>query len=248
MTVPCAARLEAVTAAAPAASCCQAMPGTSPLKAAGPEASTGVKLGRVAAALAVLCFGLALVAAPTAVLGGLLSTSAESITGAQADAVAKSSQAVAWRRLTSVVFVCCPLQVPCWTCSSLGTSCCRCVSVARHRRQCCAVSLQERSHHTLTALTHCSVAAAVAAAVTCCWLQGAGLLSDGAELLLEIINPGVVGGEQHKLVTAGATTQCAAGSAAALPSVCLTYAWCFVPVSQVLCCQCWVRCLTPSSS
>jgi hypothetical protein len=30
---------------------------------------------------------------------------------------------------------------------------------------------------------------------SCCWLQGAALLAEGSELLLEIVNPGIIGGE-----------------------------------------------------
>jgi hypothetical protein len=57
------------------------MPGTPPLAPAAAEASLGLKLGRTAAALSVLLLGTALLLAPGAVLGNLLSTTAESVTG-----------------------------------------------------------------------------------------------------------------------------------------------------------------------
>jgi hypothetical protein len=57
------------------------MPGTPPLAPPAAEASLGLKLGRTAAALSVLLLGTALVLAPSAVLGNLLSTTAESVTG-----------------------------------------------------------------------------------------------------------------------------------------------------------------------
>jgi len=40
----------------------------------------------------------------------------------------------------------------------------------------------------------CAVAAAAAAAAA---VQGAGLLADGSELLLEIVNPGIIGGKHN---------------------------------------------------
>jgi hypothetical protein len=63
------------------------MPGTPPLPGAAAGAGPGlaVKLGRVAAALSVLVLGLALLVAPGAVFGPLLSTNAESVTGALLD-------------------------------------------------------------------------------------------------------------------------------------------------------------------
>lgn len=57
------------------------MPGTAPLLPPAADPSLGLKLGRTAAALSVLLLGLGLVLAPGAVLGNLLSTTAESITG-----------------------------------------------------------------------------------------------------------------------------------------------------------------------
>jgi hypothetical protein len=63
----------------------QAMPGTPPLAPVAAEASLGLKLGRTAAALSVLLLGAALVLAPSAVLGNLLSTTAESVTGGALD-------------------------------------------------------------------------------------------------------------------------------------------------------------------
>jgi hypothetical protein len=42
-----------------------------------------------------------------------------------------------------------------------------------------------------------TAAAAAPAAAAASWLQGAGLLAEGAELLLEIINPGIIGGTQE---------------------------------------------------
>jgi hypothetical protein len=92
----------------------QAMPGTPPLKPTAEEQPVGVKLGRVAAALGVLSLGLALVMAPTAVLGGVLSTSAESITGDWA-AVAACAHA---RREG-----CCGGAVS-WPGAAAGTNCC----------------------------------------------------------------------------------------------------------------------------
>eukprot|EP00878_Enallax_costatus_P007203 GHUV01007547.1.p1 GENE.GHUV01007547.1~~GHUV01007547.1.p1 ORF type:complete len:589 (+),score=195.07 GHUV01007547.1:201-1967(+) len=94
------------------------MPGTPPLESAPAVEKLAPKLARAAGALAVLSFGLALVVAPGAVLGNLLSVDAESIAGALLD-----------------VFV-------------FG--------------------------YIL--------------------LKGAGLLSDGSELLLEVLNPGIIGG------------------------------------------------------
>lgn len=57
------------------------MPGTAPLLPPVPAPSLALKLGRTAAALSVLLLGLALVLAPGAVLGNLLSTTAESVAG-----------------------------------------------------------------------------------------------------------------------------------------------------------------------
>lgn len=57
------------------------MPGTPPLELPATASSVAPKLARAAAALAVLLLGLGLVVAPGAVLGNLLSVSAESIAG-----------------------------------------------------------------------------------------------------------------------------------------------------------------------
>jgi hypothetical protein len=57
------------------------MPGSAPLAAPAAPQPLLPKLARAAGALAVLAFGLALVAAPGQVLGNLLSTNAESIAG-----------------------------------------------------------------------------------------------------------------------------------------------------------------------
>ena len=57
------------------------MPGTPPLLPPAPKLSLGIQLGRIAAGLSVLLLGLGLVLAPGAVLGNLLSTTAESVTG-----------------------------------------------------------------------------------------------------------------------------------------------------------------------
>ncbi|KAF8069707.1 NCL2 [Scenedesmus sp. PABB004] len=64
----------------------EAMPGTPPLPVAGGAAEApGAKLVRAAGALGVLALGIALVLAPASVLGGLLSTDAESVAGALLD-------------------------------------------------------------------------------------------------------------------------------------------------------------------
>ncbi|WIA37902.1 hypothetical protein OEZ86_001279 [Tetradesmus obliquus] len=65
--------------------CYQAMPGSPPLVAPAAPQPLLPRLARAAGALAVLSFGLALVLGPGQVLGGLLSTNAETIAGAMLD-------------------------------------------------------------------------------------------------------------------------------------------------------------------
>ena len=52
-------------------------------------------------------------------------------------------------------------------------------------------------YQPVPAATAAAAAAAAPAAAAASWLQGAGLLAEGAELLLEIINPGIIGGTQE---------------------------------------------------
>lgn len=172
------------------------LPGTAPP----PEGGALPNLASQLLPAAALALGVALAAAPSVVLGGLVGTSGESVVGALLETVVYGGSA--WIHVTdragftegcaSLGAMQCPgASNPV---SSVGASNGRAAPTATARGARCIYKVTYARQLALFQQRAAPLAPRARPAPGYILLQGAGLLSGGSELLLEVVDPGIIGG------------------------------------------------------